>query len=88
MRSRRKVMRIAVWTATYVAGAMLAEGCFLQSEIVKRFREGYEPGLVSGVTTAITDPDNAEDGVRQAIAAVFDGLGAVIQPKSPSVGGG
>lgn len=88
MKLRRKTLRISASLAAFGLGSLMAEGCFLQSDIVKRFREGYEPGFVSGVTNAITDPDNAEDGVREAIAAAFEGLGAVIGPRSPSSTGG
>ena len=56
----------------------------LDSDVLKRFRTAYEPGLVSGLSAALEDPENAETGLREAAAALLDGLGAVIQPRTPA----
>ena len=85
---RRRTRRILKLAATCSLGAMLTEGCILQSDIAKRFREAYGPGFVAGATAAITDPNNAEAGVREATAALFDGIGAVLMPRTESSAGG
>jgi len=54
------------------------EGCF-SSAIAKRFREAWVPGLTEGLASAITSPDTAEDGLRQALAALIEGLGAMLE---------
>ena len=66
-----------------LAGTLPVTSCF-DSEIARRFRSAYAPGLVEGVSSAITDPQNAETGLRQAWAALYDGLGAIIEPRTPA----
>lgn len=66
-----------------LAGPFIINGCF-DSDIFKRFREAYAPSAAEGFSQAITDPENAEDGLRLAGAALLDGLEAVIQPRTPS----
>lgn len=73
--------KLAVATAALAMGQAFDSGC-LGSEIALRFREAYAPGLTAGATAAITDPDNAEVGLRQAWAALFDGIGAIIIPRN------
>ena len=69
----------------YTASALLLSGpACLDSDIAKRFREGYTPGLVDGLSTFITDPENAEAGLQQTGAALFEGLGAILQPRTGS----
>ena len=87
MTLRHHTRRLLKLAAVCSMGTTFIDGCILQSDIAKRFREGYAPGFVSGVSNALTDPDNAEAGVRQAVAAFFDGLGAVLQPRTPSSAG-
>lgn len=75
--------------AILLAGALIPgffNGCW-DTDIAKRFREAYTPGLVAGLTTAITSPDNAEAGLRQSLAALIDGIGAILQPRTPSSAG-
>jgi hypothetical protein len=63
-------------------------GCLdLDSDLGKRFREGYAPGLVDGLSAAITDPAEAETGFRQAGVALIDAIGALLQPRTPSSAG-
>lgn len=56
----------------------------LDHDAVKRFRESAGPGLVEGFGSALTDPQNAEAGLRQAGAAIFQGVGGIIQTRTPS----
>ncbi len=83
-RNRRSIRRVQRFLA-YAASAFLIAGppCF-DSDIGRRFREAYGPGLVDGLSTVITDPTNAEVGLRQTGAALFDGLGAILQPRTGS----
>lgn len=67
--------------ASLCASATLSFGGCLDEEIAKRFRVAFGPGFVDGVNQAIGDPANAEAGLRNAAAAFFTGLGAVIQPR-------
>lgn len=80
-RSIRRMSRIAVFAVS--SYWLVAPSC-LNSDIAKRFRESYGPGVTAGLTSAITDPDNAEDGLRQTGAALFEGIGAILQPRSGS----
>ena len=75
--------RIRVILAVTTCGCMMETGC-LQSDIAKRFRSATESGLVSGLSSAVTDPANAETGLRQAAAALLDGLGAILTPRTPA----
>lgn len=69
----------------FAASAFLMSGpACLDSDLAKRFREGYAPGLVEGLSTFITDPTNAEAGLQQTGAALFEGLGAILQPRTGS----
>jgi hypothetical protein len=56
----------------------------LDSDIAKRFREVAGPGITQGFSSAVTDPDNAEDGFRDVGAAILEGLGGVFNPRTPS----
>jgi len=58
-------------------------GCW-DSDIAKRFREGYEPGFVEGLSQAIEDPANSQDGFRRLGQALFEGLGNIITPRTGS----
>lgn len=56
----------------------------LDSDIAKRFRETSGPGVVAGLGNAVQNPQNAEEGLREAAAAFFQGLGGIVQPRTPS----
>lgn len=56
----------------------------LGSDIAKRFREVAGPAFIEGVNTAILNPESAEDGLRQAGAAFLEGLGGIIDTRTPS----
>ena len=75
--------RAKIALATALVSTAFADGCF-DSAIALRFREAYQPGLTEGLSSAITDPTNAEAGLREAGAAFLDGLGAILQPRSSS----
>lgn len=77
---KRRVSLVLAGSVTMLA---LADGCW-DSAIAVRFREAYAPGFTEGLTSAITNPADAEAGLRQAGAALLDGLGAIIQPRSSS----
>jgi hypothetical protein len=81
-RSMRRIGALAV----LMAGTLPVTSCF-DSEIARRFRGAYAPGFMEGVSSAITDPANAETGLRQAWAALYDGLGAIIEPRTPATSG-
>jgi len=76
----RFMIRAGQFAAALLAVNSITGGC-LNSDIAKRFRSAYVPGLVSGLATAVTTPDQAEAGLRQSLAALIDGLGAVLTPR-------
>ena len=67
--------------ALFVCNSVMGGGC-LDSEIAKRFRTAYVPGLVEGLSTAVSTPGDAETGLRRAWAALFEGLGAALTVRS------
>jgi len=71
--------------AAFLTTTAIASGCW-DSAIAIRFREAYVPGLTAGLSSAITDPTNAESGLREAGAALVEGLGAALQPRSATSG--
>jgi hypothetical protein len=83
IRFRRWRRGIRLTLAVGFCGTAMGANC-LDSDVLKRFRTAYEPGLVSGLSAALEDPENAETGLREAAAALLDGLGAVIQPRTPA----
>jgi hypothetical protein len=72
--------KATVVCAALLMGQVLEAGC-LDSSIALRFREAYAPGLVAGLSTAISNPADSETGFRQAGAALFEGLGAILLPR-------
>lgn len=73
-----------------VVAALVAcpyETC-ISTDLAKRFREAYAPGLIAGLSAAITTPTDPDTGIRQAWAALIDGLGALlnVQPASTKTG--
>lgn len=72
--------------AALASGVLLSGGC-LDSEIVKRFRDAYAPGLIQGLSTAFATPGQAEEGFRQMGSALADGLGAIFQTRTPASSG-
>lgn len=51
------------------------------TELGRVFRQAYIPGLVQGVTTAVTTPANTEAGLRQTLTALIDGIGTLLTPE-------
>ncbi|MBX3393980.1 MAG: hypothetical protein KF841_01295 [Phycisphaerae bacterium] len=72
--------------ATLVGGVPVLNGC-LDSDVFKRFREAYEPGFVEGLSMAIENPAQSQLGFRRLGQALFEGLGAIIDPRTPSSAG-
>ena len=77
--------RVRWLTATMMTcyGLSLGNGC-MDSEIAKRFREAYVPGLMEGLSTAVSAPGQAEAGLRIAWAALMNGIGAMFDVRTPS----
>ena len=69
------------WAAVF-AGVFAQAGC-LDSELAKRFREGYAPGAIEGLVAAAANPWD-EAGIRQALGALAEGVGSVINPRTSS----
>jgi hypothetical protein len=83
-RKARWVIRIKPFLAATLAASLFAfDGC-LDSDIAKRFREAYAPGFISGLSTAVGTPGQAETGLRQMGTALAEGLGAILQPRTAS----
>ncbi|HKQ48117.1 MAG TPA: hypothetical protein VJZ71_08620 [Phycisphaerae bacterium] len=80
----RWVRRLRKSLGIAASGFLLSGPACMDSDIAKRFREGYAPGLVEGLSTFITDPANAEAGLQQTGAALFEGIGAILQPRTGS----
>lgn len=83
MRRSAKTIRIFATTSILSGFLVLSSGCDLldsSTEISRVFRQAYIPGLLEGVSTAVTTPENAEAGLRRAVTAFFEGLGAVLAP--------
>lgn len=84
----RRVRRLPIFAL--LCGGLLngiLGGC-LDSDLLRRFRDGYAPGFVEGFTTAVLTPGDWEVGLRRTWAALFEGLGAIIQPLSNGSSGG
>ena len=86
IRFRRWQRGVRLTLAVGFCGTAMGTNC-LDSEIMKRFRTAYEPGLVEGLSAALDDPAHSQIGFRQAAAALLDGLGAIIQPRTPASDG-
>ncbi len=86
IRSHR-IRRFLVAIFTTVPTLGLSSPDCLDSDIAKRFRETSGPGVVAGLGNAVLDAENAEVGLRQAAAAFFQGLGGIVQPRTPSTRG-
>src|SRR5262245_24428931 len=87
-RRHRSIRRIRSFLACALTASLMVAPSCLNSDISKRFRESYGPGLVDGLSTFITDPANAEAGLQQTGAALFEGIGAIIQPRTGSSAAG
>lgn len=78
-KSIRRLARLRI--AAMLGCTYLLGGCFgleLDSAIVQRFRAAYAPGLAEGLRTAVLEPGDAEEGLRQAWAALMDGIAAAV----------
>ena len=82
IRLRRRI-RMMMKASTFCALASFG-GCALldgDSELSRVFREAYVPGLLEGLSTAVTTPENAEAGLRRTATAFFEGVAAVLTPE-------
>jgi hypothetical protein len=79
----RATIRSLLLTIGLFSG-LLTTGCDLNSELAKRFREAYAPGLIAGLSSAVASPGSAEAGLRDALAALINGLGALINVQGPT----
>lgn len=84
----RHVMRMnrkkRAMTAALVSSMLFIGNCpsiGFDSELGRAFREAYVPGLVQGLTTAITTPEQTEAGLRQTLTAFLDGVGTLLTPE-------
>ena len=84
----RGARKAAIVLATvFGSGTLLSDGCF-DSAIAQRFRDASAAGLTAGFSNAITDPTNAEAGLRDAAAALVTGIGAVFQTRDGNTSSG
>ena len=83
---RLRHLRLKLLLAATLTGALFSDGCF-DSSFADQFRTALAPGLTKGLSSAITDPTNAEAGLRQAAAAFIQGFGAIISPAQGSSSG-
>lgn len=70
----------AVLSMSFVVGS--CPSIAFDSELGRAFREAYVPGLVQGLSTAVTTPENTEAGLRQTVTAFLDGIGTLLTPES------
>ena len=79
----RSTRRVRIFCTGLLSGFLLLAGCDLldpDTDIARAFRQAYVPGLIEGLSTAVTTPDNAEAGLRRTVTAFLEGLGAVLTP--------
>ena len=76
--------RIGLLLATSLAsGTVFSDGC-MGSDIAKRFRETYATEFASGMNTALAEPGQWEQGLRQMGIALSDAVAAIIDTRTPS----
>lgn len=73
MKKRRRIT-LAVFAAMLTCHY---ETC-ISTDLAKRFREVYAPAATAGLASAITTPSDPDTGIRQAWAALIQGLGALL----------
>ena len=69
--------------ASMASGTAFSNGC-MGSDIGKRFRETYATEFASGMSTALAEPGQWEQGLRQMGIALSDAIAAVIDTRTPS----
>lgn len=77
-----KRMRVAMVCAATSSVLGIGSCIDVDSDVFTVFREAYVPGLVQGLTTAVTSPDQADAAFRQTVVAFIEGIGAVWQPEN------
>ncbi len=78
--------KIKLLCATALTATVFSGGC-LDSDIAKRFRQAYVPGLTEGLKMAVLQPGDAEAGLRRAWAALNEGIAAAFQLRTPPTTG-
>lgn len=82
----RRLRKVKFLVAALIGTAPVLNGCF-DTDAFKRFREAYGPGFVEGLSMAVENPAQSQLGFRRLAQALFEGVGAVIDPRSPSSAG-
>lgn len=83
-----RTVRINRWKRNVMA--ILVAGTFIGScpdigydtDLGRIFRQAYVPGLIEGLSTAVTTPDNTEAGLRQTVTAFLNGVGTLLTPEA------
>jgi len=71
-------------TAGIFSVTALVGGC-LDSDLFKEFRQSAADDFASGFSTLILDPySSGEAGLREAATGFFEGIGAIIEPRTPA----
>jgi hypothetical protein len=81
---RRRVT--AILCSLLASGPFLLNGC-MDDDAVKRFRDAFAPGLTEGLSTALGADGQGAAGLRRMGTALADGLGAIIQARTPASSG-
>lgn len=76
----------AILCSLLASGPFLLNGC-MDEDAVKRFRDAFAPGFTEGLSTALGADGQGEAGLRQIGTALADGLGAMIQARTPASSG-
>ncbi len=76
---KKRLLTGLMLSSSFVVGSCPSFG--FDSEVGRVFRQTYVPGLVSGITTAVTTPENTEAGLRQTLVALIDGIGTLLTPQ-------
>lgn len=86
---RRHAVRISRWkkitVAALVSSTFLLGGCpniGYDTDLGRVFRQAYVPGLIDGLTTAVTTPADAETGLRATVTAFINGVGTLLTPEN------
>ena len=76
---RKRTLMGVVLSLTFGVGS--CPSISFDSELGRAFREAYVPGLVQGLSTAVSTPENTEAGLRQTLTALIDGIGTLLTPE-------
>lgn len=82
----RRLKKVKFLVAAMLGCSPVLNGC-IDNDVFKRFREGYAPGFVEGLSMAVDNPAQSQLGFRKMAEAFFEGLGAIMTPRTPSSAG-